>query len=270
MSERYDVYFAGQLMDGQNLNAVRDKLAKLFNADEETLNRLFGGGLQVVKRNCDHTTAQKYKAALERAGAIPVIQPAETATRGENDGASGGTNSAEKIAALAAAPDERSYQQPPPDSTPNHHTEEPAGGSGGLGLAPSGTAVLREDERTEIVPREIDTSSLQVDTTAERISEESTPGPAAPDVGHISMGEVGESIPNLSSNIAPVSPNIDALALSEPGTDLSDCATPLAEVVPVDLSALKIEPPGATLLEEKYRTRDPGVTPSTDHISLED
>ena len=37
MEERYNVYFAGQVMAGFDARVVRDKLAKIFNADQATL-----------------------------------------------------------------------------------------------------------------------------------------------------------------------------------------------------------------------------------------
>ena len=43
MKERYDIYFAGQILDGIDPISVRDKLAKLFKADKSTLNLLFSG-----------------------------------------------------------------------------------------------------------------------------------------------------------------------------------------------------------------------------------
>jgi hypothetical protein len=115
---------------------------------------------------------------------------------------------------------------------------------------------LREHERAERITREVDTSGLAVDTAAKRLSEESPPPPAAPDTRHLSMGAVGETIPNLPSLDTPLSPAIDSLALSAPGTDFSDCAAPEPQALPLDLSALAVLPAGSELLEEQYRRRD--------------
>ena len=79
METRYNVYFAGQLLPGQELTSVRDKLAKLFNADQQTLEKLFSGKAQLLKRDCDKATALKYKQAMERAGAQPVIKATTSA-----------------------------------------------------------------------------------------------------------------------------------------------------------------------------------------------
>ena len=45
MSDKYNVYFRGEVQDGENPLAVRSRLASLFNADKETLDRLFSGFL---------------------------------------------------------------------------------------------------------------------------------------------------------------------------------------------------------------------------------
>ncbi len=297
MEERYNVYFAGQLMAGFDARVVRDKLAKIFNADQATLDKLFSGKAQLIKRDCDAATAEKYKQALERAGAIPIIKNAATAatTAGPapvNSPSSSQTNpparamtAAEKIAALAAAPDENRYQQRASDSAAADHRSNTAvvrnetgssaytgteSDNSGIVLAPPGTAVLREEERAAPVVREVDTSGLAIDATATRLSDAPPPLPAAPDTRHLSMAAVGDTIPTLPSAATPLSPNLDGLALSAAGTDFSDCAPPAAEALPLDLSHLAALPPGDIPLEEQRRRPLPVATPDTDHISLQE
>ena len=81
MEERYNVYFAGQVLEGCDRSSVRDKLAKVFNADQATLDKLFSGKAQLIKRNCDKATALQYREAMERAGAIPIVKRTDTADR---------------------------------------------------------------------------------------------------------------------------------------------------------------------------------------------
>ncbi|MBK6738570.1 MAG: hypothetical protein IPG64_12020 [Haliea sp.] len=297
MEERYNVYFAGQVMAGFDARVVRDKLAKIFNADQATLDKLFSGKAQLIKRDCDAATAEKYKQALERAGAIPIIKTAATAATTAapapaNSPSSSPTNpparamtAAEKIAALAAAPDETRYQQRASDSAAADHRSNTAvvrnetgssadtdteSDNSGIVLAPPGTAVLREEERAAPVVRAVDTSGLAIDATATRLSDEPPPPPAAPDTRHLSMGAVGDTIPTLPSAATPLSPNLDGLALSAAGTDFSDCAPPAAEALPLDLSHLAALPPGDIPLEEQRRRPLPVATPDTDHISLQE
>ncbi len=248
METRYNVYFAGQLLEGQELTSVRDKLAKLFNADQQTLDKLFSGKAQLLKRDCDKATALKYKQAMERAGAQPVIK----ASRG----------AAERIAALAAAPDEGGYRSE--DSSTGSAAQQPGADPQGMNLTPAGTDVLREDERTKTIIREVDTAGLAVDAATQRLSEEPPPPPPAPDTSHLDMGGVGEMIPNLPSDQIPLSPNTDAIGLSPAGTDFTDCAPPEAEAPPLDLSGMDLAPAGTDVLEEKYRKKELAEAPSTD------
>jgi hypothetical protein len=271
MDARYNVYFAGQIQPGQDLASVRDKLAKLFNADQQTLDKLFSGKAQLLKRDCDQATAQKYKQAMERAGAQPIVKASETTAAVEKPPAPAAPSklsAAERIAALAAAPDEASYRTteaaPPAAEQPTDSVQE------GIDLAPPGTEVLRANERAEAVAIEVDTSGLEIDAPVQRLSEESPSPPAAPDTSHLDMGEVGETIPNLSSNQEPLSPNTDAIGLSPQGTDFTDCTPPPPDAPTLDLSEIKLAPAGAEVMEEKYRKKEQAEAPTTDHISLED
>ena len=269
MGARYNIYFAGQLLEGQDLATVRSKLAKIFNANEQMLDKLFSGKTQLLKQDCDKATALKYKQAIEGAGAQPVIK-AVAAAPVETSPVTPAMSSAEKIAALAAAPEEIRYGS---SNEPAAAAAAPAQGDStveGVSLAPAGSDVLREDERSTPVARDIDTSGLTVDASAQRLSEESAAAPAAPDTSHLDMGEVGEMIPNLPSHDKPLSPNIDNIDLAPDGTDFSDCAAPEAAEPALDLSELNLAPEGAELLEEEYRNKHQATAPATDHIALED
>lgn len=269
MEERYNVYFAGQVLEGCDLSSVRDKLAKIFNADQATLEKLFSGRAQLIKRDCDQATALQYREAMERAGAIPIVKLTDTAANNKTAPVRTLT-AAEKIAALAAAPDANLYSSGASGAALQTAHQAAADEPGGIALAAAGTEVLRAEERAAPLVREVDTSGLAVDTAAKRLSEEAPPPPAAPDTRHLSMGDVGDTIPNLPRFTAPLSPVIDGLALSAPGTDFSDCAAPEPPALQLDLSALDILPPGTALLEERYRNREQGAVPRTDHISLQE
>lgn len=277
MEERYNVYFNGQVMAGHDPGSVRDKLAKLFNADQATLDKLFSGRPQMIKRGCDAATAQKFKSAMERAGAVAIVNVAESVTATETAPVTStaaaparAMTAAEKIAALAAAPDETRYQQS--SAAPARSPQVEADASpGGIVLAPPGTDVLRAEERARPVVREVDTSGLAVDSAATRLSDVPPPPPAAPDTRHLSMGAVGESIPTLPVDTTPLILDLDGLELSAAGTDFTDCAAPEPMAPLLDLSALAALPPGAIPREEEQqRQRIPVAVPSTDHLALKD
>ena len=283
MSTRYNIYYAGQLLEGEQLETVRPRLAKLFNADQQTLDRLFSGKAQLLKRDCDKATALKYKQAMERAGALPLIRASEgegASARADQQKAAApakpreqarenpGT-AAERIAALAAAADAREAAgETPPAGEPSAKAAETE--TGGVGLAPVGADVLREEERAVTAAAEIDTSGLDLDDQGQRLSPEPKQAPPAPDTSHLEMGAVGDEIPTLPRYEAGLSPDIEGLELSPSGTDFADCAAPPVEAPQVDLSALDLAPAGSDVLEEAYRNRPPPEAPTTDHITLEE
>jgi len=66
----YEIVFSGQLVPGAQLERVQANLAKVFQADAQRLALLFSGRRLVLKNNLDAAAAEKYRATLERAGAL--------------------------------------------------------------------------------------------------------------------------------------------------------------------------------------------------------
>jgi hypothetical protein len=271
MEARYNVYFAGQLLEGHDLDGVRARIGKLFNADAPTLDKLFSGKTQLLKRDCDKATALKYKQAMEQAGALPVIKAAAANTATVSAPATApakAMTAAEKIAALAAAADVTSRQREPAPAAPPAD-REPVG-DGAIALAPAGTSVLMPDERPEPVTSDVVPPDLEVMASGQRLSEQPPAPPPPPDTSHLSEGEVGELLPNLPSFAAPVSPDISNIELTPDGTDLSDCAAPAKPPPALDLSGIALAPAGADVLEEQYRKRQAPPPPATEHLKLAD
>lgn len=238
MNSLYDVCFAGQLLKGQELQAVRQKIQKLFNARPETLDKLFSGKTQLVKRGCDKATAEKYRQAMERAGALAIIRgPA--------------------VAPTLAEPVAKKHSEPADDDS-------------GFDLAPAGSDVLRPEERTVLHTEEVNISGIELTEAGTDLSELIESTEVAPDTSHLSMGEVGEDIPTLADTRTPLNPDTDGISLTPEGTDFSDCAPPEAEAPALDLSSMEVAAAGSDVLEEQYKKTDQGKAPDTNHISLED
>ncbi|MBC3954946.1 hypothetical protein [Pseudomonas triticifolii] len=72
---QYEIVFDGQLVVGAQPERVKANLGKLFQADATRLNLLFSGRRLVLKNGLDATTAEKYRATLERAGAHVEVVP---------------------------------------------------------------------------------------------------------------------------------------------------------------------------------------------------
>ena len=269
MDARYNVYFAGQLLAGHALVRVRDNIARLFNADDATLDKLFSGKPQLIKRDCDKATALKYKQAMEQAGALPVIKAiASQAPTATVDTAARPMTAAERIAALAAAPDLAYQNQPAVPVAPPPPSPEPT--EGGVQLAPAGTDVLLPEERQAPATSSVNAPDLEVFASGRRLSDNPPAPPPPPDTSHLSAGAAGERLPTLPSARAPLSPDTSAIALAPDGTDFSDCAAPEPAPPVLDLSGIALAGPGADVLEKQYRNRHDQPPPATDHLALED
>lgn len=69
----YEIAFSGRLLPGAQPDAVKANLARLFQADAQRIALLFSGRRMVIKNNLDEAAAEKYRVALERAGALAEV-----------------------------------------------------------------------------------------------------------------------------------------------------------------------------------------------------
>ncbi|MBE9539282.1 MAG: hypothetical protein IMF06_09390, partial [Proteobacteria bacterium] len=141
MGSLIDVCFAGQVLEGQELQNVRQKVQKLFNANPETLDKLFSGKTQLLKRGCDQATATKYQQAMERAGAVAILRPCEP----------------KPTKAPSAVP------APTPAQTSTDNS--------GLDLAATGSDILRPDERPAPITTEVDVSDIELTAAGTDLSD---------------------------------------------------------------------------------------------------
>lgn len=267
MATRYTVFFAGEILDGHAADDVRANLARLFKADAATLDKLFSGTTQILKRNCDEPTAAKYQQAMRRAGARAIVKPdtPETPATTRPANPERRSTAAEKIAALAAAEDDQRFLRgAKQDTQPPPATDEK------FQLEPVGADLLRPEERRRVEFVSPDTSALSVDATATRLSAEPPEAPPSPDTRHIELDSSEGPIPNLPRAEQRPPPDTSSLDLSPAGTDFSDCAADEPTPPTLDLSDLQIAPEGSLVLEERYRRQETGTAPSTDHIVLTD
>ena len=73
--ELFEVAFSGKIAEGAELEQVKAKVGAMFKADAAKLAQLFSGKRVVIKKNIDQAMANKYKAALNNAGAECEIKP---------------------------------------------------------------------------------------------------------------------------------------------------------------------------------------------------
>ncbi len=66
----YSVIFEGNISDGHQVQDVKKKLGTLFKIDEKRVDRLFAKPQVVLKKGLDYDSAQKYRHAIKKTGAV--------------------------------------------------------------------------------------------------------------------------------------------------------------------------------------------------------
>lgn len=88
----YKIILSGETLPGHQLEETKGKLAVIFKLSSDVVDRYFVGRPIVVKSNADLTTAEKYKAIFEKAGAVCSIKQVQQTETGKT------VNSAAKAA----------------------------------------------------------------------------------------------------------------------------------------------------------------------------
>ncbi|MEP4548199.1 MAG: hypothetical protein ABJ000_18605 [Saccharospirillum sp.] len=220
MSEaRYDIYFRGDLLEGFYTDFVKADMAQLFKTDPARLEAFFSGKPQPVKLKVDRPTAAKYKAALEKIGAKPIIVPM-----------------GEAIPAGAARPEASAStsQQQGSDAGPvNQPVTEPD-----WTVLPAGSDI---GEHRDIQPVSVDTTNFSLaQTGATLVEHPERPTPVQVDISGLSLDEPGVTLVENPERPAPVQVDLSALSLDEPGVTLVDNDR-TAPPPPPDISHLKLE-----------------------------
>jgi len=83
---RYEIVFSGELVAGFDGQQVRVNLCQLFKTDAARIEALFFRQRTVIKKGLDQTSAEKYRAALQRAGALIEVVNTEAAAPKLNQG----------------------------------------------------------------------------------------------------------------------------------------------------------------------------------------
>lgn len=75
MSEnRYDVVFYGEILDGFDVDSVKESFTRLFSITEDMVEQIFATQRVTIKPGLDEDTANKYQQAMERVGALASIE----------------------------------------------------------------------------------------------------------------------------------------------------------------------------------------------------
>ena len=96
---RFEVIFRGDVVPGQSLMDVKQRLAELFGAPAAKVEQMFSGRPVVIKRDLDEEAAARYRVALKEAGALVELRPVDPDNQTGNE-----TNRADQTVPPAANP----------------------------------------------------------------------------------------------------------------------------------------------------------------------
>lgn len=217
---RYDIYFRGEMLPGADEANVKTAIAKIFKADAAKLALLFSGKVNTIKKSVDKATAAKYQQAFKQAGAKAVITLAKVA----------------QAQSAPVAPDAKVGSA----NTESSGIESQPSAEGSWDILPTGSDLLKPDERRNIPDAEVDTSAIKILSPFAEIEVVEKVVPPAPDTTHISVANVGE---DMNPERAEPTPDLD-----------------------LDLSAFTVAEAGATLVDKKEKKVP--AAPDTNHIKL--
>jgi len=83
--EKYSIVFSGEILPGQDVETVKEKVAALYKVPVDRCNNLFVGKPIVMKKDISFQQAQKYKRAFVRIGAVCHIREMGDSTTKKED-----------------------------------------------------------------------------------------------------------------------------------------------------------------------------------------
>jgi hypothetical protein len=204
--DRFDVYFCGSLIAGQDPVAARANVRRLFKATDAQLERLFSGAPVAVKKDIDLDAASRYRLAFRQAGALVEIRP---------------------------------HKAGQPASAPDHPARQPDA----MTLLPANTGSLEEfAPRTRPAPLP-DISHM--DMAAAGVQLDDTPPPASVRIATDDLSLVtGQDWSLEDCQLPPlpqVLPDIEDLQLAPPGEPIPAPAEAEAPALP-DISGMRLVP----------------------------
>ncbi|CAD7847163.1 MAG: UPF0145 protein TM_0763 [Olavius algarvensis Delta 4 endosymbiont] len=76
----FNVVFKGEVLPGQDINAVKKQLSKVMRTDAQAIERLFTGTPVVVRKAVDEATGRKFEKVFAAAGAVCYLEPLGTSS----------------------------------------------------------------------------------------------------------------------------------------------------------------------------------------------
>lgn len=248
----YDIIFRGDILPGQQLSEVKERLARLFKTDAGKINALFSGAAVPLKRNLDQATAEKYRIVLNQAGAeVQVAEAGRVQARPApvrkapvreavvNEALVNEVPAMTLQQRLAAQEAERTRHDDAQAQQAAAQQEQPR-----FTLAPVGADLLEGVEKVAPEPVRVDVSNISLRPAGENLV----------DVGELSAPE-------------PVVVRVEDYGLSEPGADLlQEHEKNTLPLVGMELPDLDLAPVGSDL--GQLKDAPPPPPPDTAGLSL--
>lgn len=269
-NSEFDIIFRGDIVFGHQLADVKLRLQQLFKADAAKIDALFTGRPVPLKRNLDEATANKYRDALLKSGAMVEVCPSDKSP----------VNAPVKPAApTTAIPATPTRTQSPsvvaPGAVPVAKAPDAAPASANWTLAPVGADLLPASQRPlQAAAVTVDISGLSLRPAEGNLLDSGEVKPAvdaqvlAPDLG---LAAVGADLINADEklDLPLVEIELENWEIAAAGSDLlSDAERPVVVPVAVANSDFGLAPAGSDLGQLKPNVKP--VAPDTSKLRLAD
>jgi hypothetical protein len=237
----YQVIFSGHIVDGAELDMVKQNVARVFNLDAERVEKLFCGRRLILKKQIDQATAEKYQTTMQRAGALCEIENTAQVS-----------SKAESVTGAAA-----SEAPPGAAQTP---TQPSRADAGIISLAEPGIQLI---EPAVVPEANIDTSGMDMAEVGIQLTEPGEVPEVNIDTSAIDMAEVGIELVEHEA-VPEVNIDTSGMDMAEAGIQLVEPSeVPEAEF---DTSGMSLDAPGVQLVEAK---EVPPANIDISHLSAE-
>lgn len=181
----FEIAFHGQVRPGVTTEQAKARIGQLFQVGDDQLQVLFSGRRVVIKQGLDEVAAEKYRQAIERAGALCSIDPMGLVMAAAESAAPAQAPEAAPAAPAAPSAPAKGTPVAPRDAYMAAFSEVDAPD---FGIAPTGSDL--QDEYRDFTPLPIDLSAL-------------------------SLAPPGADLEELKRDVDAVVPNTDHLTLKD-------------------------------------------------------
>jgi len=234
VQHRFDIYFSGEILEGNDPARVRDAVGKIFKLSGSKLDALFAGKPRRIKKNLNVEQSGKFREVFRKAGALVHIVPA-----GQSPELQKPRKEKEPSSAWTLLPPGANLNPLPREGDKEIRVAADAGEN--LSMAP----VSPMPAQPEPSPPDIDTGGMNV-------------SPAR-------TGSLEEFVEEKPA--API-PDISALDIARDDKPIEPEHPTEPEGLP-DISHLRAEPANTGSLEEFVQRKEPVPIPDIDKLSLE-